>query len=137
MFSKKLSADGFTNLISPRTTVNGTVTYDGVLKVQGKITGEVIDYQRDAEVSKREATIIIDAGGEVQSDKVTAISAIIKGRLACKTLTVEQTLRVHAEARVDCVTIYYRTLEIEPGAELHDCRLIHLDRAGEGEQGRA
>jgi len=133
MFSKKLSADGYTSLISPRTTITGAISYEGTLKVQGKIAGHHIDYRRDLEVTKHDATLILDESGEILTNEVMAMNAIIKGHLACKKLMVEDILRVHSSARLECVVIYYRTLEIEPGAMLQDCRLIHLDRTSEGE----
>jgi cytoskeletal protein CcmA (bactofilin family) len=132
MFSRKLSCDNFTNLIAPGTIVNGIMSYDGVLKVQGRVRGDLLTYL-PSEAKKVEATIIVDAGAEVDSKVVNAMNAIVKGKLLCQDLTVEDTLRIHQTAELKCVNIFYRTLEIEPGALLHDCRLIHLDHTSAGE----
>jgi hypothetical protein len=86
-----------------------------------------------AEDKKQEFNIIIDKSGHISSRTVSCQNAIIKGQLTAQELTVEDTLRVHAGAEVRCVKIYYRTLEIEHGAVLHDCQLIHLDHTSKGE----
>lgn len=133
MFSRRLTCDNFTNLIAPRTTVSGNVYYDGVLKVQGTISGSVLREAPHDGDKQPEFTIIIDNSGLVSSKTVSCKNAIIKGKLAAQELRVEDTLRVHSGAEVKCVKIYYRTLEIEPGALLHDCQLIHLDHTSKGE----
>lgn len=133
MFSRRLTCDNFTNLIAPRTTVSGNVYYDGVLKVQGTVSGAVLKPARTEGDKKPEFTIIIDKSGLVSSRVVECQNAIIKGKLAAVELKVEDTLRIHAQAEVKCVKIYYRLLEIEPGALLHDCQLIHLDHTSKGE----
>jgi cytoskeletal protein CcmA (bactofilin family) len=136
MFSKKLTCDNFTNLIAPRSTITGTVVYDGVLKVQGTISGNVVKQAQveEKDAKKAEFTIIVDTSGHISSKVVGCKNAIIKGQLTAQELFVEETLRIHSSAKVSCVKIYYRTLEIEPGALLHDCQLIHLDHTSKGEQ---
>lgn len=133
MFSRRLTCDNFTNLIAPKTTISGNVYFDGVLKVQGTISGAVLR-EAKAEGDKRpEFTIIVDNSGLISSKMVNCQNAIIKGKFAAQELRVEDTLRIHSGAEVRCAKIYYRLLEIEPGALLHDCQLIHLDHTSKGE----
>ena len=133
MFSKRLSCDNFTNLIAPGTSINGDVLYEGVLKVQGKITGSVLQEAEPKDEKRPEFTVIIDKSGHISSKTVSCQNAIIKGTLTAQELRVESTLRIHAGATVRCVKVFYRQLEIEPGALLHDCQLIHLDHTSAGE----
>lgn len=131
MFSKKLSCDNFTNLIAPSSHISGTVFFDGVMKIQGTVEGDVI---KPAESNSKEYTIIVDEMGLIQSNEVFCNSAIIKGTVTSKILRVEDTLRVHSRAKITSAKIYYRTLEIEPGALLTDCKMIHLDHIADDDQ---
>lgn len=135
MFTRKLTCDNFTNLIAPKTAISGNVYYDGVLKVQGTISGAVLREAKhfEGDYNANEFTVIIDDGGLVFSRVVSCKNAIIKGKLHANELRVDQTLRIHAKAELRCAKIYYRFLEIEPGAVLHDCQLIHIDHVAKPE----
>jgi cytoskeletal protein CcmA (bactofilin family) len=125
MFNRKLKTDSFTDIISENTIVNGPITFSGVLKIQGNVDGPI--------VSGLESTIIVDDTGKVIGD-IRTTNIVISGYVKGDIIWAEDTLRIMASATIESgATIYYRRLEVEPGAVLHDCQLKHLDRSSEGE----
>ena len=122
MFSKRLSMDSFTNLVSEGTIINGNVSFIGIIKIQGTVTGDIFAMAGDMK-----DCIIIDKTGSVTSDKIQSTDAIISGNVSSQVIWVEDTLRVLSGARITHADIYYRNLEIEPGAIIHESNLIHLD----------
>jgi cytoskeletal protein CcmA (bactofilin family) len=134
MFNKKLSMDSFSNLIAEGTTVNGIVQFAGALKIQGKVVGESISSISDLELKKpARDCIIVDVIGIVQSEDMRANDFIIAGTVTSKRIWAEDTVRILKSATITGALIYYRTLEIEPGATIHNCQLKHLDKSSEGE----
>lgn len=127
-FNKKLNADSFTNLIAEGSCIEGRVQFSGTIKVQGNIKGDIAGASLE---KKNNDCLIVDTCGEVTSDTVKIGDAIIAGKLRCKELQVEGTLRVHSTAQIVGATIYYRTLEIEPGALITGCHLFHIDQKAE------
>jgi cytoskeletal protein CcmA (bactofilin family) len=127
MFSKKLKTDSYTSLIAKGVTVNGHVSFSDTLKVQGIITGDVI---RRTESDKE--CLIVDYLGHVVADEINVYDAVISGNINCKKLWVENTLRVLTDANIVAEVIYYRALEIEPGAKIMG-QMKHLDSVSEGE----
>ena len=130
IFNRKLSADSFTNLIAHGTSIGGTINFTGALKIEGKVTGDLIAGSDDI---KNEDAIIVSITGEVASKSVTTVNAIIAGKVTCKELRCEDTLRVLSTADIKGASLYYRTLEIEPGAIITDCQMFHLDHVSCGE----
>lgn len=131
LFSKRLNMDSFSNLIAEGTSVAGTMNFSGTMKVQGTIKGDVLSGASFE--NKNNDCLIVDKMGEVTSDSVKTGDAIIAGKLSCKELWVEDTLRVLSTAQITGANIYYRTLEIEPGALITGCTLNHLDHVSKGE----
>ena len=127
MFSKKLKTDSYSSLIAEGVTVNGHVSFSGTLKVQGIVTGDVI---RRTESEKE--CLIIDTNGHIVADEINVYDAVISGNINCEKLWVENTMRVLADAKIIAKVIYYRTLEIEPGAKIMG-EMKHLDSVSEGE----
>jgi hypothetical protein len=76
----------------------------------------------------------VDEGGTVESASMTSADIIIGGMVYSKKIWAESTVRILASATVRDATIYYRNLEIEPGAKLINCQMKHLDYCSEGEQ---
>jgi len=132
MFSKKLSNDAFSNLIAHGTQISGAVRFSGILKIQGIVDGDII-CQAQEDNTKQEFTVTVDKDGVVNSNEVKCQNAIIGGKVSTQKLWVESTLRVLKTAKIEGALIYYRTLEIEPGAVLHNCQMRNLDFASEGE----
>jgi cytoskeletal protein CcmA (bactofilin family) len=128
MFNKKLNADAFTNLIAYGTTINGTVEFSGIIKIQGSVQGDVVRSVGgyDGKNSPKDC-IFVDGAGVVNSVTIEAHDIIIGGIVTSKTVKTEGTVRILKSATVTGADIYYRTLEIEPGARLHDCRLHHMN----------
>lgn len=128
MFSRKLKSDSFSSLIAEGTTIDGIIVFVGVLKVQGSVQGDV---KRQSSTSEKEC-LIVDKSGVIVADHINSYDAIISGTIRCKKLWVENTLRVTNEALINADVIYYRNLEIEPGATIQG-QLKHLDQCSEGE----
>lgn len=125
LFNKRLNMDSFTNLIAVGTSIAGTMNFSGTIKVQGTIKGDVLSGASFE--NKNNDCLILDQMGEITSESVKTGDAIIAGKLSCKELWVEDTLRVLSSAQITGASIYYRTLEIEPGALITGCQLNHID----------
>ena len=117
MFNRKLKSDNFNSLIGFGMTVNGAVDLDGTLKVEGAITGQSL-YVRD----------LIIAGGTITATNTVKVDNLIfeSGSLTTKVLVVSGTLRILKDAQLSAEEVRYGTLEVEPGAILHDCKMTHL-----------
>lgn len=130
MFNRKLTSDSFTNLIAEGTVIDGNVTFAGVMKIQGVVNGNI---SSNVVEKKSVDCITIDMSGKVTSDAMTSTNMIIAGTVVSKKIWAEDTLRILKTAKINGAVIYYRTLEMEPGAVLHECQLKHLDHSSEGE----
>jgi cytoskeletal protein CcmA (bactofilin family) len=129
LFSKKLNADSYTGLIPLGTHIAGNINWVGVLKVQGSCNGQFATSSNEDE-----NCIILDTGGMLTFDEITSSNAIIGGVVNARQLRVTHTLRVLSTASISGAVIYYRHLEIEPGAKIHDCQLRHLDQEDTAQQ---
>ena len=127
MFNRKLKTDSFTSLIAQGTFVEGQVGFAGVLKIQGDVAGDIIRRTTD-----QKECLIIDSSGGVTCQEINSFDAVIAGRVVCDKLWIENTMRVLSTASITAKVIYYRTLEIEPGAKIQG-EMKHLDMVSEGE----
>ena len=126
MFKKKNALNEFTNLVAQGTTVSGTVSFTGTIKIQGNVEGDLIT-MTDANDLKKQDRIIVDDGGSVTSSEIRAYDIVIAGNVSSNKIYAEETVAVLSTAIIKNATIYYRTLEIESGAVLNNCELHHLD----------
>jgi cytoskeletal protein CcmA (bactofilin family) len=133
MFNKKLKTDAFTNLIAEGTIISGAVRFTGIIKIQGTVKGDVLRSITDPNEKKATDCIIVDESGEVEMEEMMANDIIIGGKVTTKKIWAEGTIRILKNANIRGAVILYRTLEIEPGAMMHECELKHLDFASEGE----
>lgn len=127
MFSKKLKTDSFSSLIAQGTFVEGQLNFTGVLKIEGDVAGDIIRRTTD-----QKECLIVDSSGGCTSSEINSFDAVIAGKIVCDKLWVENTLRVLSTASITAQVIYYRTLEIEPGAKIQG-QMKHLDMVSEGE----
>lgn len=133
MFNRKLTSDSFSNLIAEGSTIDGKVQFTGIIKIQGTVNGDIICNVPQGDKAKLDDCIIVDKSGVVTSDSMTSSNMIISGKVTSKKIWAENTLRILKTANIRGALIYYRTLEMEPGAMLHECQLKHLDHSSEGE----
>lgn len=132
-FKRKLSTDAYTNLIANGTHVDGDVVFSGIIKIEGAVKGSVLTMAPDADVKVSKDCINVAQGGSVNSEKMKAFDIVIAGSVSSKIVWAEDIVRILKTGVVKNATIYYRTLEIEPGATLIDCHMKHLDHSSEGE----
>lgn len=132
MFKRNLNADGFTNLIAEGTEISGNLVFTGVMLINGTFTGNQIS----SSVKEKKPTDALKIGqtGVVTADSLVATNIIISGTVKAAVIRAEDTVRILKDGKISNATIYYRTLEIEPGTLLHECVLKHLDHCSEGEQ---
>ena len=123
-FSRKLTTDNFTNLIGVETVVTGDIFFNGVLKIEGVVNGN-IKGNGPSTKSGFDECLIVDAVGLVESESIEAANVVIAGDVKAKKIVALGTLRVMNTATIIGAEISYKNLEIEPGAKLHDCRLLH------------
>jgi cytoskeletal protein CcmA (bactofilin family) len=123
-FSRKLTTDNFTNLIGIETVVRGDIFFNGVLKIEGVVNGN-IEGNGPSTKSGFDECLIVDAIGLVESETIKAANVVIAGDVKAKKIVALGTLRVMNTATITGAEISYQNLEIEPGARLHDCHLLH------------
>lgn len=120
LFKKQPDFDSFTSLIAEGTEFTGNIKFSGTLKIQGKVIGEIHNSENDS-------CIVIAESGVVHSSAMNSQNIIISGLVQSNTIHADQVLRILKGAEIQGATIFYRSLEIEPGAKLHGCTLKYLD----------
>ena len=130
MFKRKLSSDSFTNLLAHGTKVAGNIKFDGALKIEGEIEGNIS--HNSADLSVDNALNVTKTGGVV-GEFIHSPNAILGGNILVKEINVEGTLRILSTAHIKNALILYRNLEIEHGAILDNCQMQHLDWTSKGE----
>lgn len=134
MFGKsKSSSKFFTNLISFGTHVEGRIDFTGVLLIEGSVHGNISMICEGNPNKNTENCLVLEPKGVIISDKVETPNATISGNITAQMMRVENELKITSSASIKGATIYYRTLSIEPGAQLIGCELKHLDFCSEGE----
>jgi cytoskeletal protein CcmA (bactofilin family) len=118
MFSKQITTDVFTDIISSQTSITGTVNFSGVLKVQGKVNGNITS-------TGSKDTIHCDVTGDITSTSLTSHHLILAGKVKTDLIQSNGVLRILKTAKIEDATIEYARLEIEPGAYIHNCKLVH------------
>lgn len=116
MFGKKTSGNSTGSidcLIGAKTRIEGDVQFEGGLRVDGQVKGNVLGNQN--------SVLIISEHARLEGE-VRATQAIINGSVT-GTVRVADRLELQAKARV-VGDVQYRTLEMHPGAVV-DGRLIH------------
>lgn len=131
LFSRKLSTDSFTNLVSEGTTIDGAVSFSGVIQVEGTVKGDLISSVLDLGAKKQNDCVHVKKTGEVSSRLIRATHVVIAGTVSSEHIWAEDTLRITATASVAGATLFYKTLEIEPGANINDCKLVNLNSDGD------
>jgi cytoskeletal protein CcmA (bactofilin family) len=128
-FKRTLSTDSFTNLIAAGTEINGAVNFTGVIQVEGTVKGDILrNAVEPGAKSKNNSDVIhVTKTGNVSSALLSANCIVIAGEVTSKKIWAEDTLRISSTAKVFGATLYYRRLEIEPGANIHDCILKNID----------
>lgn len=120
MFGKKTSSGNTGSidcLIGVKTRIEGDIQFEGGLRVDGQVKGNVLGNQN--------SVLIISELAQLEGE-VRAAQAIINGRIT-GTVRVADRLELQAKARV-VGDVQYRTLEMHPGAVVEG-RLIHQDNA--------
>ena len=122
MFKKKLTDDSFTNLISEGTRIHGDIIFNGILKVEGEINADINCESK--EISNANS-FITTSTSKISGNVLSSPNAIIGG--VCNTLSiyVTGTLRILKTAVINNANINYDILEIETGAILNNCQMIH------------
>jgi cytoskeletal protein CcmA (bactofilin family) len=137
IFSSKLKNDSFTDLISNGMNLDGNITFRGTLKIEGMVNGDHIlsnMFTANPETTDVDyACLYVAAGACLNSREVKSYDVIVGGNCNSKILHAENTMRILKSAHISNAIIYYRTLEIEPGAMLKNCQMKHLDYCSEGE----
>lgn len=100
-------------LIGTKTRIEGDIHFEGGLRVDGQIKGNLRGSQNSMLVISEQARL----EGEIH-----AVQAVINGQVS-GTVHVEERLELQPKARITG-DVHYRTLEMHPGA-IVDGRLIH------------
>lgn len=100
-------------LIGSKTRIEGDIQFEGGLRVDGQIKGNLRGGQN--------SMLIVSEQAQLEGEIHTA-QAVINGRIA-GTVHVGERLELQAKARI-AGDVHYQTLEMHPGAVV-DGRLIH------------
>ncbi|NTV94953.1 MAG: polymer-forming cytoskeletal protein [Thiobacillus sp.] len=120
MFGKKTSGSNTGSidcLIGVKTRIEGDIHFEGGLRVDGQIKGNLLGNQN--------SVLIISEQAQLEGE-VRAAQAIINGKIT-GTVRVADRLELQPKARI-VGDVQYRTLEMHPGAVVEG-RLIHQDGA--------
>lgn len=127
-FKRTLSTDSFTNLIAAGTEINGAVNFTGVIQIEGTVKGDILRNAVDPNSKAKSNDVIhVTKTGNVSSALLSAKNVVIFGEVTSKKIWADDTLRIGKTAKVYGAVLYYRRLEIEPGANIHDCILKNID----------
>ncbi len=115
MFGKKKngSAANIDCLISAKTRVEGDIRFEGGLRVDGQVKGNL--------QGKPASLLVISEQARLEGE-VVAAQAIVNGTVL-GTVQVSDRLELQPKARITG-DVHYRTLEMHPGAVVEG-RLIH------------
>lgn len=119
MFGKRLNSGASSTptsidcLIGVKTRIEGDIHFEGGLRVDGKVKGNLMGSQS--------SMLIISEQAQLEGE-VRAAQAIINGKIT-GTVRVADRLELQPKARI-VGDVQYRTLEMHPGAVVEG-RLIH------------
>jgi cytoskeletal protein CcmA (bactofilin family) len=88
----------------------------------------------EASIEADRSCVYVAPGAGLNSTEVKSYDIVIGGQCHSNILWAENTMRILKTAKISNANIYYRTLEIEPGAILLNCQMKHLDYCSEGEE---
>ncbi|MDR2853384.1 MAG: polymer-forming cytoskeletal protein [Burkholderiaceae bacterium] len=114
--SSHVSVEKFSSLLAGNTTITGDLEFEGGLKVNGTIKGNV-KYKKDSN-----SLLALSAEGRIEGN-IHSYDALIDGTVVGD-LEVEHLLELHANAHITG-NITYRQLSMENGVSV-DGRLIKI-----------
>lgn len=111
-----------TALIASGLTIHGNITYTGELNIEGRVFGSLIPSVEDDGQGRN---INVAEGALVQGKGLAAKNLNVGGKIECQTITITDLAKISKSAHIVNATIYFHTLEIEKGANLENCTLVH------------
>ena len=120
MFGRKHSgatAGSIDCLIGVKTRIEGDIQFDGGLRVDGQVKGNLLGSQN--------SMLIVSEQAQLEGE-ISVSQAVINGKIT-GTVQVADRLELQAKARI-VGDVRYRTLEMHPGAVVEG-RLIHQPAA--------
>lgn len=120
---------GFDSVISKDMHLAGELSFSGTVVIDGTIDGQSVK-QNHADTKPS----LLHINGNVKVKDVVIIHDLtVCGTVEAREIRVEGTFAVKSGCKVSADVIYYRTLEVEPGAIIM-AQMKHLDHVSEGEQ---
>lgn len=118
---------GFDTIIGNGVCINGTVILSGTTVLDGHFDGDYLGSDPNAESAVKPVKTTLLVNGTVNCKSVVLADDLsINGAVTADEIRVSGVLAIHKDAKVTAVTIYYRTLVIQPGA-LIQANLKHID----------
>ncbi len=138
IFKKSSISAGFDSIIAKGSTIIGdiriglgqTFVVDGNVIGKGTIVSESPSNDTPKE-NKLCSTLIINSGAGVECNSIIAHNVVVAGTLKCESLIVFQQLSILAGANVECDTIKYGQLSVEPTARVSG--LLEITTKGEND----
>lgn len=115
MRKKKIRSPRIDTLIGNKTAVEGDISFDGALHVDGKLKGNVLGS------SESNTTVTVSDKGVIEGD-IRVPNVVLNGKVVGNVYASER-IELASEARVTG-NVYYNVIEMAPGAEVNGS-LVH------------
>lgn len=134
MFNKTVDIckEGFTDLIGQMSVINGNVFFDTIVKIDGKVNGNLIVPQPHSVGKPPMTGVIVSSSATVAVDTIDAEYITIAGHVH-KTdenselnITASKLMVILPGATINNANIFYKLLEIRNGAQLFNCKLTQI-----------
>ena len=109
----KFDPQRFDCIINDATFVNGTISFDGTLRIDGHVFGDLTARVED------ESAVVVTGQLEMKKDLTAKVLVICPGgRVICKHKITADVVVMHSGSHVECITLEYKSLSIKDGAQL-------------------
>lgn len=134
MFNKTVDIckEGFTDLIGHQSVAYGDISFDTIIKIDGKVYGKSIASHQHSVGRAPLTGVIVSSSATVAVDTITAEYVTIAGHVH-KTdedselnITASKLMVILPGATINNANIFYKLLEIRNGAQLFNCKLTQI-----------
>lgn len=118
----KFDANSFCSIFNSSVDIVGDIVFEGVLKIEGSITGCLI---ASADDSLQEHGIILEPGGSINSPYVVANYLVIGGKFNATRAEAHNFLHIKSTAEIENCEFICDRFQIDDGAKVNNCKFIN------------
>jgi cytoskeletal protein CcmA (bactofilin family) len=111
--------------------VNGNITFEGVLRVDGKVNGQL----SSPHDNRQEHGVVIEKTGSVKCDSLNTGHLVIAGELEAEEVQVQTFLHIKSTARIRNCKFICDRFQVDDGADISGCSFNKICRGIPGVQG--